>query len=263
MSGRFASSSKAAISASSRCSAASSAAGAISTSSTSPSERCVNVENQRSDSISTSNMSTRTARSSVAGKTSRRPPRSANCPRSSTCSTRSYPAATSSAAHSSRSSSSPTRSVNECGRSAGSGTFSESATARHTTTDWAAPDGRRRLSTAPRAPQQSVERRHAQTHEVRRRRQVRLVGDPPRGVVAHPPRREPRAQVGGQIARRAIVAHDHQRRPRPLHRPDLRERRDQDTGAATPTRTRGRPRAPVAAPTRPAAISPSSERSAI
>ncbi len=79
----------AAISASSRCSAASSAAGAISTSSTSPSERCVNVENQRSDSISTSNMSTRTARSSVAGKTSSRPPRSANCPRSSTCSVRS------------------------------------------------------------------------------------------------------------------------------------------------------------------------------
>ena len=79
----------AAISASSRCSAASSAAGAISTSSTSPSDRCVNVENQRSDSISTSNMSTRTARSSVAGNTSRRPPRIANCPRSSTWSTRS------------------------------------------------------------------------------------------------------------------------------------------------------------------------------
>ncbi len=74
----------AAISASSRCSSASSAAGAISTSETSPSERWVNVENQRSDSISTSNMSTRTARSSVAGNTSRSPPRSANCPRSDT-----------------------------------------------------------------------------------------------------------------------------------------------------------------------------------
>ena len=46
---------------------ASSAAGAISTASASPSERCVNVENQRSDSISMSNRSTRTARSSVAG----------------------------------------------------------------------------------------------------------------------------------------------------------------------------------------------------
>ena len=57
----------AAISASSRCSAASSAAGAISSASVSPSERCVKVENQRSDSISMSNRSTRTARSSVAG----------------------------------------------------------------------------------------------------------------------------------------------------------------------------------------------------
>ena len=38
------------------------------------------------------------------------------------------------AAHSSRSSSSPTRSVNECGRSCGSGTFSDSATALTTTT---------------------------------------------------------------------------------------------------------------------------------
>ncbi len=57
----------AAISASSRCSIASSAAGAISTSVASPRERWVNVENQRSDSISMSKRSTRTARSSVAG----------------------------------------------------------------------------------------------------------------------------------------------------------------------------------------------------
>ena len=47
------------------------------------------------------------------------------------------------AAHSSRSSSSPTRSVNECGRSAGSGTFSDSATALTTTT------GRPVLAPAP------------------------------------------------------------------------------------------------------------------
>ena len=65
MSGR--SSSSAAISATSRCSAASSADGAISTASVSPSDRCVKVENQRSDSISMSNRSTRIARSSVAG----------------------------------------------------------------------------------------------------------------------------------------------------------------------------------------------------
>jgi hypothetical protein len=60
-------SSSAAISASSRCSAASSAAGAISTLSVSPRLRWVNVENQRSDSISMSKRSTRIARSSVAG----------------------------------------------------------------------------------------------------------------------------------------------------------------------------------------------------
>ena len=67
MSGRSSGVSSAAISASSRCSAASSAAGAISMLSASPSERYVNVENQRSDSISSSNRSTRIARSSVAG----------------------------------------------------------------------------------------------------------------------------------------------------------------------------------------------------
>ena len=46
----------------------------ISTISASPSERWVNVENHRSDSISSPNRSTRTARSSVAGNTSSRPP---------------------------------------------------------------------------------------------------------------------------------------------------------------------------------------------
>ena len=46
--------------------------------SASPSERWVNVENQRIDSISSPNSSSRAARSSVAGKTSRIPPRTAN-----------------------------------------------------------------------------------------------------------------------------------------------------------------------------------------
>ena len=46
-------------------------------------------EKVRSDSISMSNSSTRTARSAVAPNTSRRPPRTANWPRSSTCPTRS------------------------------------------------------------------------------------------------------------------------------------------------------------------------------
>ena len=88
-SGRSSSSVAAAISASSRCSGASSAAGAISTRSASSSERWVKVENQVSRSTSTSNSSQRTARSSVAGYTSRMSPRIANWPRSSTCSTRS------------------------------------------------------------------------------------------------------------------------------------------------------------------------------
>ena len=57
----------AASSASSRYSGPSSAAGAISIAVASPSERCVKVENQRSDSISSPNSSTRAARSSVAG----------------------------------------------------------------------------------------------------------------------------------------------------------------------------------------------------
>ena len=87
MSGR--SPSSLAISASSRCSSASSAAGSSSIRSASPSERWVKVENQRIDSISSPNSSSRAARSSVAGKTSRMPPRIANWPRSSTCSVRS------------------------------------------------------------------------------------------------------------------------------------------------------------------------------
>ena len=66
-SGRCSDSSSAAISASSRYSGPSSAAGAISTRCASASDRCVKVENQRSDSTSSPNSSTRTARSSVAG----------------------------------------------------------------------------------------------------------------------------------------------------------------------------------------------------
>ena len=74
--------------------------------------------------------------------------------------------------------------------------------------------------------QQRVERRHAQADEMRRRREVRLVGDAPRGVVAHAPRRQPGAQVRGHVARRAVVADDHERRPRPLGGPAVRERGD-------------------------------------
>ena len=66
----------------------------------------------------------------------------------------------------------------------------------------------------PSRGQQRVERRDAQADQVRRRREVRLVGDAARGVVAHPPRRQPGAQVGRQVARGAVVADDHQRRAR-------------------------------------------------
>ena len=110
--------------------------------------------------------------------------------------------------HSPRSSRSPTRSLNECGRSAGSGTFSLSATAETTTTG--APSMRRAVFVV----QQRVERGDAQADEVRRRREVRLVGDAAAGVEAHGPRVQPGAQVGGEIARLAVVAGDDERRPR-------------------------------------------------
>ena len=111
--------------------------------------------------------------------------------------------------HSSRSSRSPTRSRNERGRSDGSGTFSLSATAETTTTG--APSALRRAVVVF---EQRVERRHAQADEVRRRRQVRLVGDAAARVEAHRPRVQPGAQVGGEVAGLAVVAGDDERRPR-------------------------------------------------
>ena len=61
--------------------------------------------------------------------------------------------------------------------------------------------------------EQRVERGDAQADEVRRRREVGLVGDAARGVEAHRARRQPGPQVGGQVARGAIVADDDERRP--------------------------------------------------
>ena len=119
-----------------------------------------------------SKSSTRTARSAVAPKRSSRPPRTANWPRSSTCDDALVAHLDERRAHSSRSSSPPTSSVNECGRSAGSGTFSDSAGAETTSTGAPSPRGER------------VERGDAQPDEVRRRREVRLVGDAARGVEA-------------------------------------------------------------------------------
>ncbi len=61
--------------------------------------------------------------------------------------------------------------------------------------------------------QERVERRHAQADEVRRRRQVRLVGDAAARIQAHGSRMQPRTQVAGEVARLAIVARDDDRRP--------------------------------------------------
>ena len=74
----------------------------------------------------------------------------------------------------------------------------------------------RGLHILERLREQGVERGHAQAHEVRGRRQMRLVGHAARGVEAHPPRCQPGAQVGREVAGGAIVAHDHQRGPQAL-----------------------------------------------
>ena len=47
---------------------------------------------------------------------------------------------------------------------------------------------------------------------MRRRREVRLVGDAAARVEAHRARREPGAQVGGELERLAVVAGDDDRR---------------------------------------------------
>ncbi len=75
--------------------------------------------------------------------------------------------------------------------------------------------------------QQRVERRHAQADEVRWRREMGLVGDAARGVVADRPRREPRTQVGREVARRAVVAHHDQGGTCARGRVDVGERGDQ------------------------------------
>ncbi len=61
--------------------------------------------------------------------------------------------------------------------------------------------------------EQRVERGHAQPHEVRRRRQVRLVAHAARRVEADLPGRQEGAQVGRQVAGGAVVPGHHERRP--------------------------------------------------
>jgi hypothetical protein len=70
-----------------------------------------------------------------------------------------------------------------------------------------------RLLAAARRVGERVERRHPEAHEVRRRGQMRLVGDAAARVVAHGARLEPGAQVDREVARRAIVARHHDGRP--------------------------------------------------
>ena len=59
--------------------------------------------------------------------------------------------------------------------------------------------------------EQGVESGDAQTDEVRRRRQVRLVAHAARRVEAHLARREVGLEVGRQVARGAVIARDHER----------------------------------------------------
>ena len=70
-----------------------------------------------------------------------------------------------------------------------------------------------------------VERGDAEPDEVRRRGEVRLVGDAAAGVEAHGPRAQPRAQVGGEVAGGAVVARHHHGRAAHVA---VGDRRDQE-----------------------------------
>ncbi len=101
--------------------------------------------------------------------------------------------------------------------------------------DGADDDNRRRLSRL----EQRVERSDPQAHEVRRRRQVRLVRDAATRVVAHDPRLEPRPQRRRQIPGRTVITRNHDRG---ALRPAVEQRRDE----VRPQRLRDERVAPVA-----------------
>jgi hypothetical protein len=65
-----------------------------------------------------------------------------------------------------------------------------------------------RCRRGPGVGQKCVERGDAQADEMGRRREVRLVGDAARGVVADRPRVQPGGEVAGQVAGRAVVGRD-------------------------------------------------------
>ena len=75
---------------------------------------------------------------------------------------------------------------------------------------------------------------------MRRRREVRLVGDAAAGIEAHRPRAQPRAQVGREVAGGAVVARHHHGRAAHVavgdRRDQERPQRLRDEGAAPPAR---------------------------
>ena len=84
-----------------------------------------------------------------------------------------------------------------------------------------------RAALGVRRREQGVEGRDPQAHQVRGRRQVRLVGHAARRIEANGPGVEELLQVGGQVARGAVVTRHHERGP-----PGLRvEERGEQVGA--------------------------------
>ena len=71
----------------------------------------------------------------------------------------------------------------------------------------------RRPALGVRLAEQVVERGDPQADEVRRRGEVRLVAHSARRVEAHRPRAQELLEIGREVARRAVVAGHHERRP--------------------------------------------------
>ena len=203
MSGRSSGASLAAISAISRCSGASSAAGEISTQSVSPRLRWVKVENQRSASISMSNRSTRTARSSVGGIDVEQAAADGE-----------LPALLDLVGALVAGGDEVQRDLLEVDQVADAQHEPVRAQlrVRHLLGERRRGHHHDRLLGALGRVRQRVQRGHAQADEVRRRLQVGLVGDAAARVVADRARRQPRLQIGGEITRGTVVADDDQRR---------------------------------------------------
>ena len=89
---------------------------------------------------------------------------------------------------------------------------------------------------------QRVEGVDAQADQMRRGRHVRGVAGAARGVEADPARGQVGAQVGGQVAGRAVVGADQQRRPAGEAAVVFEQRRQQERAAASPRPARSAPR---------------------